>query len=84
MAILKSRLITQLEAEHKAAITDLRASDKSAEWGSQIRNYVLHPYTKVKDVRTGAETADASAVLDGKLDLFIDAYLADQIGQSTP
>ena len=61
MAVLKSRLTAIMEAEHKQSLTDLRASDKSAEWGQQIRNYVLHPYTKVKDVRTGAETADAQA-----------------------
>jgi peptide chain release factor 2 len=80
MAILKSRLTTLMEAEHKASLTELRASDKAAEWGQQIRNYVLHPYTKVKDVRTGAETNDAHAVLDGDLDQFIDAYLQSQIG----
>lgn len=80
MAILKARLATRLEAEHKASLTQLRASDKSAEWGQQIRNYVLHPYTKVKDVRTGTETADASAVLDGDIDPFIESYLNSQIG----
>ena len=79
MAILKSRLATLLEAQNKAELTDLRASDKSAEWGNQIRNYVLHPYTKVKDVRTGAETNDAQGVLDGDLEPFIDAYLSTQI-----
>ncbi|HEY2004461.1 MAG TPA: peptide chain release factor 2 [Candidatus Saccharimonadia bacterium] len=79
MAVLKSRLTALMEAEHKKSLTDLRASDKSAEWGSQIRNYVLHPYTKVKDVRTGAETSDAQSVLDGDLDLFIDAYLLSNI-----
>ncbi|MDB5178853.1 MAG: prfB [Patescibacteria group bacterium] len=83
MAILKSRLTALLEAQHKAELTGLRASDKSAEWGSQIRNYVLHPYTKVKDVRTGAETSQAQDVLDGDLELFIDAYLSSQIGSST-
>ncbi len=82
MGILKSRLTTLMEAQNKAELTDLRASDKSAEWGSQIRNYVLHPYTKVKDVRTGAETNDAQSVLDGDLELFIEAYLSRQIGQS--
>ncbi|HVQ44960.1 MAG TPA: peptide chain release factor 2 [Candidatus Saccharimonadia bacterium] len=80
MAILKSRLATLMEAQAKASLTELRASDKSAEWGSQIRNYVLHPYTKVKDVRTGAETNQAQDVLDGDLDLFIEAYLNSQIG----
>jgi peptide chain release factor 2 len=82
LAILKSRLTALMEAQAKANLTELRASDKAAEWGSQIRNYVLHPYTKVKDVRTGAETADAQAVLDGDLALFIDAYLKGQIGQN--
>ena len=80
MSVLQARLTTLLEAEHKHNLTELRASDKSAEWGQQIRNYVLHPYTKVKDTRTGAETADAQAVLDGDLDPFIDAYLTSQIG----
>jgi peptide chain release factor 2 len=75
LAVLRARLSTLMEAEHKASLTELRASDKSAEWGQQIRNYVLHPYTKVKDVRTGAETADAQSVLDGDLELFIEAYL---------
>jgi peptide chain release factor 2 len=70
-----------MEAEHKASLTELRASDTSAAWGQQIRNYVLHPYTKVKDVRTGAETADAAAVLDGDLELFTEAYLQSQIGR---
>lgn len=82
MAILKSRLAALMEAEHKASLTELRASDKAAEWGSQIRNYVLHPYTKVKDVRTGTETSQAQDVLDGDLNLFIDAYLSHHM--STP
>jgi len=82
MVILRSRLATMMEAQAKASLTELRASDKSAEWGSQIRNYVLHPYTKVKDVRTGAETNQAQDVLDGDLELFIEAYLNSQIGPS--
>jgi peptide chain release factor 2 len=82
MAILKSRLTALMEAEHKASLTELRASDKAAEWGNQIRNYVLHPYTKVKDVRTGAETAQAQDVLDGDLELFIDAYLTQNIDKT--
>ena len=82
LAILKSRLTTLMEAQAKASLTELRASDKSAEWGNQIRNYVLHPYTKVKDVRTGAETSQAQDVLDGDLSFFIDAYLNSQIGNN--
>lgn len=80
MAILRSRLAALLEAQHKARLSELRTSDKAAEWGQQIRNYVLHPYTKVKDVRTGTETSDAQAVLDGALDPFIDAYLHSKMG----
>jgi peptide chain release factor 2 len=79
MAVLSARLQTLMEAEHKASLSELRASDTSAAWGQQIRNYVLHPYTKVKDVRTGFETADASGVLSGGLDPFIEAYLKSQI-----
>ena len=82
LTVLKSRLTTLMEAQSKAEITELRASDKSAEWGQQIRNYVLHPYTKVKDVRTGAETNDAQSVLDGELQPFIEAYLQSQISAS--
>ena len=47
----------------------------AAEWGQQIRNYVFHPYKLVKDVRTGEETSDISAVMDGELDAFVQAYL---------
>jgi peptide chain release factor 2 len=74
MKILRSKL-TQLQLEQRAAnITDLQAGE-SANWGSQIRNYVLHPYTMVKDTRTKHEEHDAQSVLDGNIDGFIDAYL---------
>jgi len=75
MKILRSKL-AQLQAEqHAASLADLKAT-KSADWGSQIRNYVLHPYTLVKDTRTGYETHDAQGVLDGKLNEFMAAYLS--------
>ena len=83
MAVLTSRLAARLEAEQKAELGELRGADKAAEWGQQIRNYVLHPYTKVKDVRTGFETSDAESVLSGNLDPFIDAYLKSQIGSTS-
>lgn len=74
MKILLSKL-TQLQLEqHVANISDLQAGE-SANWGSQIRNYVLHPYTLVKDTRTKYEERDVQSVLDGKIDGFIEAYL---------
>lgn len=74
MKILLSKL-TQLQLEqHAASITDLQAGE-SANWGSQIRNYVLHPYTLVKDTRTKHETNNVQAVLDGEIDEFIYSYL---------
>lgn len=55
----------------------------SANWGSQIRNYVLHPYTLVKDTRTKYEEKDPQAVLDGKIDGFIASYLESEMGDAT-
>jgi peptide chain release factor 2 len=81
MAVLRSRLAAMLEEQRVAELSGLRASDRSAAWGQQIRNYVLHPYTKVKDVRTGYETADAQAVLNGAIDPFIEAYLKHNIAK---
>lgn len=73
MTILRSRL-TQLRIEHhKEKLADLKGVNQSAEWGNQIRNYVLHPYKLVKDLRTGVETSAVDAVLDGKIDEFIDS-----------
>lgn len=74
LKILRSKLAQLQLEQHVANITDLQAGE-SANWGSQIRNYVLHPYTMVKDTRTKYEDRDASGVLDGKLDGFIEAYL---------
>jgi len=74
MKILRSKLAQLQLEQHKEKLADLKAT-KSADWGSQIRNYVLHPYTLVKDTRTGHETHDAQAVLDGALNPFIEAYL---------
>ena len=74
MKILRSKLV-QLKLEQRAdRLSDLQAGE-SASWGSQIRNYVLHPYTMVKDTRTKHESRDASGVLDGKLDEFMIAFL---------
>lgn len=74
LKILRSKLAQMQIEQHAADLADLRAGE-SASWGAQIRNYVLHPYTLVKDTRTKYEVKDAKAVLDGAIDGFIDAYL---------
>ncbi len=73
--VLRSRLLALAEAAHAERISELKGESLPAEWGSQIRSYVLHPYTMVKDHRTGQETGNAQAVLDGDLDAFQEAYL---------
>lgn len=79
--ILRSRLAQLALEQHKDKISEIKGPDKQAAWGNQIRNYVLHPYTLVKDTRTGYETNDSAAVLDGKLGGFIEAYLSQQINK---
>jgi len=74
MKILRSKLAQLQLEQHAADISELQAGE-SANWGSQIRNYVLHPYTLVKDTRTKYEDRDAQGVLDGKLQGFIESYL---------
>lgn len=74
LKILRSKLAQLQLEQHAETISDLQAGE-SANWGSQIRNYVLHPYTLVKDTRTKYEEKDAKTVLDGKIDGFIYAYL---------
>lgn len=81
MTILRSRLI-KLQSEQRAEeLAQLKGPAQTEQWGQQIRNYVLHPYTLVKDTRTNTEDKDASSVLDGDIDLFIEAYLAHNIGE---
>ena len=74
LKILRSKLAQLRLEQHASNITELQAGE-SANWGSQIRNYVLHPYTLVKDTRTGHEDRDTKGVLDGKLEGFMTAFL---------
>ena len=75
MQILKSKLYKLQEEKEEAEKKKLRGNYASAEWGNQIRSYVLHPYKLVKDHRTGFETTDAEKVLEGEIDRFIEARL---------
>ena len=75
MRMLKSKLIEIKEREHLEKISDIKGEQKEIAWGSQIRSYVFMPYTLVKDHRTGYETGNINAVMDGDLDGFINAYL---------
>lgn len=80
MSILASRLAELAREQHLDSISELKAT-KSADWGSQIRSYVLHPYQKVKDHRSGFETSDTQGVLDGNIEPLIEAYLNSQVGK---
>ncbi len=75
LKILRAKLWLLKEEERKKEETRLKGGYKTPGWGNQIRSYVLHPYKMVKDLRTGYETSNADAVLDGNLDAFIDANL---------
>lgn len=75
MQMLKSRLYEIELKKRQAARDEIEAGKMKIEWGSQIRNYVMHPYKLVKDVRTGYETGNVDAVMDGNLDGFLKAYL---------
>ena len=75
LRMLRSKLIEIKEREHLATISDIKGVQQKIEWGSQIRNYVFMPYTLVKDTRTGCETSNINAVMDGALDPFVEAYL---------
>lgn len=80
MEILRGKL-AQMQQEQQAESIDKLRAGESAKWGQQIRNYVLQPYKLVKDTRTKHENKDPEAVLDGKIDDFIDAYLESLVGK---
>ena len=75
MQMLKAKLFMLKQQENAANLSDIRGEVADNGWGSQIRSYVLQPYTMVKDHRTNAESGNVNAVLDGDIDLFISAYL---------
>lgn len=78
MNLLKSKLVQIKEEEQREKIEDIQGSYSQIAWGSQIRSYVFQPYTLVKDHRTGFEMGNVEAVMDGDIQGFIDAYLADK------
>lgn len=75
MTILKAKLLIVAQEQRAKEIADIRGDIVEAAWGTQIRNYVFHPYQMVKDLRTGVETTAVENVMDGELDPFIEAYL---------
>ena len=78
MRVLRARLLDIERRKREEQLAEIKGEHVSAEWGSQIRSYVLHPYQMVKDHRTQHEVGNTSAVLDGELDGFIEAYLRSQ------
>ncbi len=81
MRVLIARLAELKLRIQKEKIEELRGEYQKAEWGSQIRSYVLHPYQMVKDHRTNFEAGNTEAVLDGDLDPFIESYLRTTLGE---
>lgn len=75
LKILKARLYELKRKEQEAKLSQVSAGKQKIEWGSQVRSYVLHPYNLVKDHRTEVETANSAKVLDGGIDMFIEAFL---------
>lgn len=75
MKILKARIFEKHRREQEAEMMNRYGEKKEIAWGSQIRSYVFHPYSMVKDLRTDVETSNVQAVMDGDLDAFMKAYL---------
>ena len=75
MTLLRAKLAEREREKRTAELDEVRGEQRDVAWGSQIRSYVLHPYQMVKDHRTSVETGNTNAVLEGDIDLFIDAYL---------
>ncbi len=84
MRVLRARLLQLEEEKRDAEIAELKGEHVDAGWGNQIRSYVLHPYQMAKDHRTNHETGNIQAVLDGRLDEFMEAYLRFTMGDGEP
>lgn len=82
MKILKAKLLERKIKEQEEELARLRGEQREIAWGNQIRSYVFHPYSLVKDHRTGVEIGNVQAVMDGWLDPFIQAYLRQQVGRA--
>ena len=80
MKVLKARLYEYYRQKQEEELAKLRGERKDIAFGNQIRSYVFHPYKLVKDLRTGVETGNVDAVMDGEIDMFIEAYLKENIG----
>jgi peptide chain release factor 2 len=80
MRVLRSRLLDLKEQQQVDTLAELRGEYIKAEWGSQIRSYVIHPYQLVKDHRTNYEVGNSQGVLDGNIDGFIESYLRANVG----
>ena len=83
MQMLKAKLYLLKEQEQAEKVSDIRGEIKEIGWGNQIRSYVMQPYTLVKDHRTNAEIGNVTSVLDGNIDLFMNAYLREQNKEAT-
>jgi len=81
MKVLKARLYEYYRQKQEEELAKLRGERKDIAFGNQIRSYVFHPYKLVKDLRTGVETRNVDAVMDGEIDMFIEAYLRENIGK---
>ncbi|MFH1428554.1 MAG: peptide chain release factor 2 [Candidatus Margulisiibacteriota bacterium] len=82
LKVLTAKLVKCMEEEHKEKISEIKGQVKEIAWGHQIRSYVFHPYSMVKDHRTGLETSDVSGVMDGDIDAFAEAYLRKEGGKN--
>lgn len=82
MKVLRSRLAQLAHEQHQEKISELKGPNKEVAWGNQIRSYVMHPYSMVKDLRTRHETSDVEGVLAGQIDDFINSYLDYYLGEN--